>query len=58
MAIDPLVAGGRLHPRVGHEDPGDRQHRAETHHAGGEHHHPLADPPVPVDEQAEEAGLE
>ena len=31
-AVDDLVAGGRLHPAVGREDPEGRQQRAERHH--------------------------
>mmetsp|Transcript_21396 Transcript_21396/g.82952 ORF Transcript_21396/g.82952 Transcript_21396/m.82952 type:complete len:753 (-) Transcript_21396:250-2508(-) len=54
-AIHDLVPGGRLHPRVEHQDP-ERAHRgAEGDEEGREAVHPLADPPVTEEHDAEEA---
>jgi hypothetical protein len=58
LAVDLAVAGWGLHPRVRRQDPGRRQQRPEGRHAGGDHRHPLAYPALPVQQDADEAGLE
>jgi hypothetical protein len=60
VALDDLevVAGRRLLPAVGDDDPDAREDRAEGHHAGGEEVH-LRPHPVPAeDEHRQEAALE
>ena len=39
-AVDDAIAGRRVHPAVGRDDPERRDQRAERHHAGGEEMQP------------------
>ena len=52
------VAGGRLHPAVGREDPERRHERAGGDHQRGEEVQPLADALHAEQHDAQEAGLE
>ena len=47
-----------MHPGVGRDDPGGREERTQSHHAGGEKHDPLTDAAVAVDHDPEETGFE
>ena len=51
-------AGRRLHPRIGGDDPGGRDQRADRDHRDGEHVQPVADALAAEQRDAEEAGLE
>jgi hypothetical protein len=56
--IDDLVAGRRVHPAVGGQDPERREQRAAAHHDGGEQMDPLRNQLASEQQDAKEAGLE
>ena len=57
-ALDDGVAGRRVHPAVGREDPEGGEEGAQRHHAGGEEVRLLADSLPAEEHDPQEAGLE
>jgi hypothetical protein len=57
-AVDDLVSGGRLHPRVQRQDPERAERGAEGDEARRHQVHPLADLAVPEQHHTEEARFE
>jgi len=55
---DDVVAGGRLLPRVGDDDPGGGEDRPQEHHHGRQEVDPRPDPVPAEDEHRQEPRLE